>query len=52
MAKKQVEIKPQPEVVYSEKYKCGLTKSKAFFDPAQNSWVSEAIEINLDKKIF
>lgn len=35
---------PTPEKIYSEKYQCWLTKSEAYFDASQNSWVNEKIE--------
>lgn len=51
MRKKDASVMPHKEVVYSEKYKCNLTKCDAIFDESQNSWINEKIENNLkDKK--
>jgi len=51
MAKKKIEKvdKPLVETIYSEKYKCVITKSKAVWDDGQNSWVNMDIEKVLNK---
>lgn len=51
MAKKKIEKveKPFVETIYSDKYGCVITKSKAIWDAGQNSWVNMDIEKILNR---
>lgn len=50
MRKKDASVATQKEVVWSEKYKCNLTKEHAIYDEAQSSWINLAIEKVLKTK--
>ncbi len=49
MAKKEKEVRPEPEVVWSEKYGCNISKANAYYSEEEKSWLNEFIEKNRKK---